>query len=145
MYKTKRFGNYGSKQLKPDLTPLIDVVFLLLIFFMVATTFDDLGGMKIELPKSDAVEVQKDVDKISVLMDKDGVLKIKSMVAGKSEIKDTSLDKVSLDLQRLLERSRDKGVGILADRDIDYGNIVDIMSKVKESGATSIDIQANKN
>ena len=36
----------------PDLTPLIDVVFLLLIFFMLVTTFDKYSGFKLELPKS---------------------------------------------------------------------------------------------
>lgn len=145
MYKTRRFGDYGSKQLKPDLTPLIDVVFLLLIFFMVATTFDDLGGMRIDIPKSTAVEVQKDIDMISVLMDDEGVLKIKSVVGGKSSIEDTSLERLQSDLTGLLKRSRSGSVGILASRNIDYGKIVDLMGKIKESGAKSIDIQANKN
>ena len=63
MFKTKGFMNYQRKQLSPDLTPLIDVVFLLLIFFMVATTFDDMNGMKIELPKSEVSEIKDSVEK----------------------------------------------------------------------------------
>ena len=39
----------------PDLTPLIDVVFLLLIFFMLVTTFDRYSGFKLELPKGDMI------------------------------------------------------------------------------------------
>lgn len=41
-----------------ELTPLIDVVFLLLIFFLVATTFDEMrGGIKIDLPQSTIKEI----------------------------------------------------------------------------------------
>ena len=48
--KTRRIAARKKRQIAPDLTPLIDVVFLLLIFFMVATTFDDQGGMRIDIP-----------------------------------------------------------------------------------------------
>ena len=77
MFRSKGFMNYQKKQLTPDLTPLIDVVFLLLIFFMVATTFDDMGGMKIELPKSEVSELTEVVDKISVILNQENELKIK--------------------------------------------------------------------
>ena len=54
-----------------ELTPLIDVVFLLLIFFMVATTFDDVkGGIKIELPQSTIREIAE-VKEIQIIVDKD--------------------------------------------------------------------------
>lgn len=53
----------NEAELDVNLTPLIDVVFLLLIFFMVSTTFDTTSQLKIDLPEADiektAIELQK--------------------------------------------------------------------------------------
>ena len=43
-----------------NLTSLIDVVFLLLIFFMVSTTFERQAVLKVDLPEAESVEVQRD-------------------------------------------------------------------------------------
>lgn len=59
---------------EPDinLTPLIDVVFLLLIFFMVSTTFDRLSQINIELPKAESGAKQKQNQPIEVVIDAKG-------------------------------------------------------------------------
>jgi len=142
--KTRRISAKKSRQIAPDLTPLIDVVFLLLIFFMVATTFDDLGGMRIDIPQSTAAVSHKDVDKVSVLMGKDSEMKIKSTISGKSSVEDVNIDKLPIKLKALIERSSDGRVGILADREIDYGEVVDVMSIARENGAKSIDIETKR-
>lgn len=142
--KTRRISAKKTRQIAPDLTPLIDVVFLLLIFFMVATTFDDLGGMRIDIPQSTAAVSHKDVDKVSVLMGKDSEMKIKSTISGKSSVEDVNIDKLPVKLKALIERSSDGRVGILADREIDYGEVVDVMSIARENGAKSIDIETKR-
>ena len=140
--RLKKFSNGKKRQIIPDLTPLIDVVFLLLIFFMVTTTFEDLGGMEIELPKSSSTrEVVKDIDMISILIGKDNQIKLKTDIQGVSSIEDVNLDSLGSELQNVIGRSRDKKVGIVADRGIDYGDVVDVMSIAKEKGAQSIDIE----
>lgn len=143
--RLKKFSNGKKRQIIPDLTPLIDVVFLLLIFFMVATTFNDLGGMEIELPKSSSTkETEKDIDTISILIGKNKEMKLKTNILGKSSIEDISLENIEVELQNVIERSKDKKVGIVADREIDYGDVVDIMSIAKEKGALSIDIETER-
>jgi len=60
-----------SGSLKLDLTPLIDVVFLLLIFFMLGTSFIDINaGVKIDLPQSSIEEIS-DFKEILIAIDKD--------------------------------------------------------------------------
>ena len=55
-----------------SLTPLIDVVFLLLIFFMVTTTFNQHANLRVELPDaSNAVQSNED-NKVEVIIDKNG-------------------------------------------------------------------------
>jgi len=58
----------------PDitLTPLIDVVFLLLIFFMVSTTFSHYSELQIELPEAGAEERQEKQDVIEIAIDARG-------------------------------------------------------------------------
>lgn len=141
----KKFSNGKKRQIVPDLTPLIDVVFLLLIFFMVATTFNDLGGMEIQLPRSSSSkETVKDVDLISILIGKSREIKLKTDILGKSSIEDVNLENLGTELQSVIARSKDKKVGIFADREIDYGDVVDIMSIAKEKGALSIDIETER-
>ncbi len=56
-----------------DMTPLIDVVFLLLIFFMVSTTFDKQTQLKVDLPQvSQQREKEKDQKAIEVVVDRNG-------------------------------------------------------------------------
>ena len=55
-----------------DLTPLIDVVFLLLIFFMVSTTFNRESELSIELPSASAEVRKRQADSIDVAIDAQG-------------------------------------------------------------------------
>lgn len=56
-----------------DITPLIDVVFLMLIFFMVSTTFDKQTQLKVDLPSAEAVEKkEQSPNKIEVTIDAKG-------------------------------------------------------------------------
>jgi biopolymer transport protein ExbD len=56
-----------------NLTPLIDVVFLLLIFFMVSTTFKDEARLRVQLPQAQGEEVPaKEPDQIRILIDQAG-------------------------------------------------------------------------
>lgn len=141
----KKFSSSKKRQVVPDLTPLIDVVFLLLIFFMVATTFNDFGGLEIELPKSRSTKNSiKEIDTISILIDKTRKIKLKTKILGRSTIEDVNLENLGISLQVFIEKSKNKKVGIVADRDIDYGDVVDIMSIAKERGALSIDIETER-
>ncbi|MCB1877836.1 MAG: biopolymer transporter ExbD [Chromatiales bacterium] len=55
-----------------NITPLIDVVFLLLIFFMVSTTFDKEKAIEIELPTASSSEEIKDIETLEITIDTDG-------------------------------------------------------------------------
>ena len=61
-----------------NLTPLIDVVFLLLIFFMVSTTFDTTSQLKINLPQASQAESAAAVRKINLLIDASGAFYVNS-------------------------------------------------------------------
>jgi biopolymer transport protein ExbD len=58
--------------LEINLTPMIDVVFLLLIFFMVTTTFTRETGLNIKLPEANGQQTKKDNRSITLLIDPKG-------------------------------------------------------------------------
>ena len=61
-----------QEEIDVNLTPLIDVVFLLLIFFMVTTTFDKNAEIKIDLPTADNSVSSQKVDKLELVIDSQG-------------------------------------------------------------------------
>lgn len=68
--------NFQKRSVEEDvninLTPLIDVVFLLLIFFMVSTTFDTTSQLKIKLPEASTTESPEAAQKINLMIDVKG-------------------------------------------------------------------------
>ncbi|MCD9047079.1 ExbD/TolR family protein [Luteimonas sp. MHLX1A] len=55
-----------------NLVPLIDVILVLIIFFVITTTFDARSVMKLELPRADAEDTQAQTQSLSVLVNADG-------------------------------------------------------------------------
>mgnify|MGYP000137802704 CR=1 FL=1 len=66
------FKRQSGEEVSVDLTPLIDVVFLLLIFFMVSTTFTKESHLEIDLPQSSAEPAKPSVKEIEVIINAKG-------------------------------------------------------------------------
>lgn len=138
--KIERYRRRNNQNIILEMTPLIDVVFLLLIFFLVATTFEDIDtGIKIDLPQSTIREIKtvKEVQ-LSLTNSKEIFLKYQD---GK-ENKKVLIKKANLkrELSKVLAESENKAVVISGDKTLDYGFIVEIMTLSKEAGAEQLDI-----
>lgn len=140
--KLERNKRRGAGELALEMTPMIDVVFLLLIFFMLATTFDDKAGIKIDLPKS-AIREEKVVHKLQLFADKDKNLYLLYEEAGKETRLSISQEELEGKLQEQLQRAEDKNLVISADQSLSHGYIVELMSSAKKSGATGLNIDTS--
>ena len=118
--------------LTPDLTPLIDVVFLLLIFFIVSTTFNRYGNMNIDLPTStmESTDEQRD-NNIEIIVDKDNKYYIN---AGDNKNIEVTFDEIDSYLLNA------KSVSITGDKELKYQSIIDIITKVKKHGIENLGI-----
>lgn len=119
-------ARYKKKRalLTPDLTPLIDVVFLLLIFFIVSSTFNKYGSIKVELPTSTMESVKDDKNEaLEIIIDKDNRYFINYKEDKKREVTFEELDSYLI--------SGVKSVAITGDKNLKYQNIIDVVSKVK--------------
>ena len=139
--KLERIKRRSGGTLVLEITPLIDVVFLLLIFFMLATSFDERSAFKIDLPKSTAAKTKSTLKEVQVLVDKDRNVYLRyTDNSGKSQNEKLDLTSFVSVVSEKLNNSENKDVITSADKDIDYGFIVEIMSLLKESGASAINI-----
>ena len=124
-------GRYRKKRniMSLDLTPLIDVVFLLLIFFMVSTTFNKYGKIDIDVPVSKVSEKTEDI-KIEIVIDKNENYFI--LKAGKT---------FPINLDDLGEHLKDvKEVSITGDKNLKYQTVMDLITKVKQHGIENLGI-----
>lgn len=138
--KIERTKRRGKGELTLEITPLIDVVFLLLIFFLVATTFEDINsGIKIELPQSTIREI-KDIKEIQIAIDKNKNMVLNYKEKGKTQKVNVNKENLKAELEEKFKKSNEKNVVISADKKLDYGYIVEIMTISKEAGASSLDI-----
>jgi len=130
-----RFRKKKEDEPRISIAPLIDIVFLLLIFFMVTSHYDIASGVRINLPKvTKKAENPDDENKIVLIVDKSA----KIFIDGKE-----------IDLKTLKARLADEvkkrgGIQLVLQADIDvrHGKVVEIMDYAKSAGINSIVIAA---
>ncbi len=117
----------------PDITPMIDVVFLLLIFFMLSTTFIVSPGITITLPKSSSETIKKEKEEIKLVISEKGDIYI-----GKEKVDINSLKVIFLNASKT---SRESIAIITAVEKAAHGRVVEVMDMAKKSGITRLAIE----
>ena len=119
--------NKSGESAKLDLTPLIDVVFLLIIFFMVTTTFNNFGSVQIDLPSSTIQQTDK-TKSIEIIIDKDGNYHISE---------DGKITQIQFsEIDSYLKTAKEATVS--ADKNLKYQVIMDVITKIKENGVDNL-------
>ena len=108
-----------------NITSLIDVLFLLLIFFMVSSTFVEQPGMKLELPESKSSTTEK-IKELILEINPD-----QSMMLNQESVTIENLEQKFKDLLPSLE---EKSLVLKADKNVPHGTVVKVMDLAKLSG-----------
>jgi len=116
-----------------NLTPLIDVVFLLLIFFMVSTTFDKESELSIELPNADGELLQKETLQVEVSIDAKGNYAINS-----ERIINSQIDTLKAAIVKIAGDKRDIPMIISADGEASHQSVVAAMDAARQLGFTRL-------
>jgi len=128
-------GKSRTKTTLVDISPLIDVVFLLLIFFMVSTTFIDEAGLPLDLPSSVSKGIKK-TENVSISISKDGQITIGEETVSK--------DKLIEKIKEKLKNSKKKEVIIKADKDARYELVYLVMDSSRQAGAKALSVAGKK-
>lgn len=124
-----------NDELELNLTPLIDVVFLLLIFFMVSTTFEKTARLKVDLPQASAEAEQQPAEKIILGIDVQGRYYINDR-----QLVNTQLKTLKLALSKVAGDNRDMPVVLRADAKTPHQAVVTAMDAASQVGLTRLSI-----
>ncbi len=116
-----------------NLTPLIDVVFLLLIFFMVSTTFTKETHLKIDLPEATGDLQPSAVDQVEVVVDAQGGFSVNGKV-----LVNKQLSTLRLAIEEISGGNTKIPFIITGDANASYQSIVSVMDLAGQMGYTNL-------
>ena len=121
-----------SDEPRIDLTPMVDVVFLLLIFFMISTTFVESPGISIKLPEASSQTIDREPKELKVYLSREGDIYHQDR-------------KISLDDYRgLLAKHQSEAetttILLLADQESRHGKVVTLMDLARDAGFVKLAI-----
>lgn len=117
------------------LTSLIDIVFLLLIYFLLTTNYMVDEGIKIKLPQAQASAPQTE-EVITVYVDQNGQIFLNNQ--------EVSISELYSGVKRMIGDNKDKLVVIKADRGVILNKVVKVMDQVKYAGAGRLCLATEK-
>ena len=129
-----RFRRPSDEDIRLGIAPLIDIVFLLLIFFMVTSHFDVASGVRIRLPQSSRRILNQVEDKVTLVLDRSGKVYLKGLEINQETLREN--------LQEIVARQGVVRLVLQADKDVRHGRVVEIMDLAKAAGVHSIIIAA---
>lgn len=122
------FDVFNKGDRSPDLTPMIDMVFLLLIFFLLTSVFRSTA-VETDLPES-TTAMQSDPQSIVISVKQNGEVYYND--------EQVSMQTLKYLLRYGLEETREKEVSIASDKGVDFARIISLMDIARDSGAESV-------
>ena len=132
-------GGLGRSRYRPlseiNVTPIVDVMLVLLIVFMVTAPLMT-SGVNVDLPKTNAAPLSQDSAPITVSISADG----------KAYLGDDAMDLPDLvaKLQAASQNNPDRRIFVRGDKDVPYGRIIEVMGTVTQGGFTKVALLAEQ-
>lgn len=119
-----------------DISPLIDVVFQLLIFFVVTTTFLTDSGIPLELPEAASGQNESVREEMSVRLTRDGALRFNGEMV--------SLDDLHERLAAAVKAAPSEALTIYGDGQVDYETVIQVMDVARRASVPGIVLATEK-
>ncbi len=132
--RRRRGRGNGAPMSEINVTPLVDVMLVLLIIFMVTAPMLS-AGVPIDLPDSQAEALKQEADQITVSMDGEGRLFLDDQELAPGELGDR--------LAGLNRGATPPLVTLRADKRLDYGRVIGVMGALNAAGFKSISLVTN--
>lgn len=112
-----------------NVTPFVDVMLVLLIIFMVTAPMM-VQGVDVKLPTASATPLGKETEQLVISIKQNHTVYINDQEVG--------IDFLSEKLEKILDNVSKRDVYLKADKNVDYGFVVNVMSKVKKAGVDNL-------
>ena len=129
----------GEDEPEVNLTPLIDVVFLLLIFFMVSTTFEHQSRIQIELPEATASPEELEEESLEIVIDAQGRYFI-----GEEQVVNTELKTLKSAISKAVGDRGTVPVTIRADASTPHQAVITALDATSQLGLTKISLATSR-
>ena len=127
--------NKKRRRVTINITSLIDVVLLLLIFFMVSTNFLEQPGMKLELPDSETAS-SSTRNELEVIIQSDGSLFLNGNAI--------TIEELRIKFEQRTDKSSDQSLLLKADKNVTHGAVMEVMDVARVNGIQKIIIASTK-
>ena len=118
-----------------NMTPLIDMVFILLIFFIVTTSFVKETGVDVNRPSAKTA-VKKDLANIMIAITENGEIKMESRTIDRRAVR--------ANVERMHAENPEGSVIILADKEAKTGLLIEVMDQARLAGVANVSIAAER-
>lgn len=119
-----------------NVTPLVDVMLVLLIVFILTAQFI-ASGVELELPKTDASSMVTEQDELTISVNKDGTVFLQDT--------EMTLEELQTRLGAMAANGYAERINIRGDKDGDYGPVMKVMATINAAGFTNIGLVTDPN
>jgi len=113
-----------------DIAPLIDIVFLLLVFFMLTSTFIVPEAIELELPESSSAQQVRDITPIVVSLDQTGQLALND--------EHVELEQLRAVIEPLIKQNADAPITLKSDASTRVQQLLQVMDEIRAAGGTDV-------
>src|SRR6056300_1031368 len=128
--KRKKHTSAGDEA-EIDMTPMLDIVFIMLIFFIVTTSFVKEKGLDVNRPK-DNNESNQPSKALSIQIDELGVIRMNG--------REVDVRRVVANIQTFLAENNTDVAAIQAHEDAEHGIVVEVMNQAKIAGINRVSV-----
>jgi biopolymer transport protein ExbD len=121
----------GDDEAQIDMTPMLDIVFIMLIFFIVTTSFVKEKGLEVNRPEDNA-QSNKPSKSLSIRIDAEGVITMNG--------REVDIRRVIANIQTYLAENPTDSAAIQADEDTEHGVVVEVMNQAKIAGISKLSV-----
>ena len=118
-----------------NVTPMVDVMLVLLIIFMVTAPLMT-SGVSVDLPKTNAQPLNSDSEPLTVSIKADGSIFLQEQAADVGEL--------VAKLQAIAQNNADRRIFVRGDKDLAYGRIMEVMGTITQGGFTKVALLAEQ-
>lgn len=128
----RRRHGHAADQADIDMTPMLDVVFIMLIFFIVTTSFVKESSLDVNRPSNKPNEVKTESQVVLISVDDTGTVKVDN--------RQVDIDSVEANVQSALAGKPDASVVVLISKDAGTGSLVKVLDQARSAGAKNLSI-----